>query len=220
MRRIAGGLALAAALLALALFVAGSVPRNVGWREPDDGIAIMVASNGIHTTIVMPLIAEDHDWRTVFPEAALRLPDGRAATHVGIGFGERVVFLDTPEITDLSMREAARIGWGGGDGLVRVTRLTDPAPGAARKAMRITPRQYRRLAAAIIAELPPADLPRTGERGFEADAFYYPARARYTLGNTCNQWVGDRLSNAGIRTGWITPFAGSVMKWVRPGGAR
>ena len=39
-------------------------------------------------------------------------------------------------------------------------------------------------------------------------------RRTYTAIQTCNQWTSDVLAGAGIRTGWWTPFAGGVMKWV------
>jgi hypothetical protein len=43
---------------------------------------------------------------------------------------------------------------------------------------------------------------------------FYEAPGAYTVTNTCNQWTSDMLAEAGVRTGWWTPFAGGVMKWV------
>ena len=50
--------------------------------------------------------------------------------------------------------------------------------------------------------------------GYGAQDVFYSARGRYSAGNTCNQWTSDTLAAAGVRTGWWTPFAGGVMKWV------
>ncbi|MCB2083351.1 MAG: DUF2459 domain-containing protein, partial [Sphingomonadaceae bacterium] len=47
---------------------------------------------------------------------------------------------------------------------------------------------------------------------------FYDAPGTYHLGNTCNQWTSDMLAEAGIKTGWWTPFPGGVMKWVPEGG--
>ena len=43
---------------------------------------------------------------------------------------------------------------------------------------------------------------------------FYDAPGEYTASNTCNQWTSNMLAAAGVRTGWWTPFAGGVMKWV------
>ena len=58
--------------------------------------------------------------------------------------------------------------------------------------------------------------PRTLYPGYGPQDVFYDAPGRYTATNTCNQWTSDMLAAAGIRTGWWTPFAGGVMKWVPP----
>ena len=50
--------------------------------------------------------------------------------------------------------------------------------------------------------------------GYGRQDVFYEAPGHYTARNTCNQWTSDRLAEAGVRTGWWTPFAGGVMKWV------
>ena len=54
--------------------------------------------------------------------------------------------------------------------------------------------------------------------GYGPQDVFYDAPGTYTLRNTCNQWTSNMLAAAGVRTGWWTPFAGGVMKWVRPQG--
>ncbi|MFW5634659.1 MAG: DUF2459 domain-containing protein, partial [Erythrobacter sp.] len=53
-------------LYAAAAWIGSSIPRNGDWEEPDTGVTIMVADNGVHTEIVMPIRAEGHDWRAHF----------------------------------------------------------------------------------------------------------------------------------------------------------
>ena len=50
--------------------------------------------------------------------------------------------------------------------------------------------------------------------GYGPQDVFYDAPGTYTVANTCNQWTSDTLAAAGVRTGWWTPFAGGVMKWV------
>lgn len=213
--RIAGKalawLALAAALFVLAGWVGSSIPRNRDWTEPADGTEIMVETNGVHTAIVMPLVTPQKDWRSNFPAADLPGPP-RPYTHVSVSWGEREVFLDTPRWKDLSLATASRAATGG-DGLLHVAHYVRPAPSATARALRLRPDEYRRLVAAIEAQvLPPGQ--RRRYPGYEDWDVFYSAPGRYHLGNTCNQWISDTLAAAGVKTGWWTPFAGGVMKWV------
>ncbi len=207
----------AAVLLALFLisaWVGAAIPRNSGWQEPEHGITIMVETNGIHTALVLPLVTPQKDWRTNFPASDLPGPH-RDYTHVSISWGEREVFLNTPEWTDLSPATALRVVTVGGDGLLHVAHYVRPAPGPDHRNLRISTRQYARLVRNIEADLPPAG-PRKVYRGYTDYDVFYDAPGRYTLGNTCNQWTSDTLADAGIKTGWWTPFAGGVMQWVEP----
>ena len=208
---------LLAALFFLAAWIGSSIPRNNDWTEPETGIRIMVETNGIHTGIVMPIVTQEKDWRETFPSAGMpRDTDGWMPTHVAIGWGEKEVFLNTPTWGDLKVSTALRIAFMGGDGLMRVGHYVNPRPSEYHRYLTLRPEEYRRLVAEIEATLPPP--PEAGERfsyeSFEKGARNYDALGRYTLGNTCNQWVGDTLARAGVKMGQWTPLAGGVMKWV------
>ena len=209
-------------LFLLAAFIGSSVPRNSGWTEPASGIEIMVETNGVHTGIVMPVRSPVKDWRETFPSAGERRADGQIPTHVAIGWGEKEVFLHTPTWGDLKARTALRIALLGGEGLMRVGHYVRPAPSEWHRPIRLRPEEYARLVHRIEAALPP--LPQGQTRysydSFEPGARNYDARGRYTLTNTCNQWVGDALAFAGMKIGAWTPLAGGVMKWVPEPSAR
>ena len=220
--RIVGGvIALPVILLALfllAAWIGSSIPRNVEWDEPDQGIAIMVETNGVHTGIVMPVVSEVKDWRETFPSAGMLREDGRMPTHVAIGWGEKEVFLNVPEWSDLTAATALRVAMFGGDGLMRVGHYALPQPSDHHRPLMLRPAEYRRLVEQIEAALPPVD---EGEKRFSYDSYErgarnYDALGRYTLANTCNQWVGDVLANAGVEMGLWTPLSGGVMKWIDP----
>ena len=209
----------ALALYLFAAWIGSSIPRNSGWTEAaasEPGVDIMVETNGIHTGIVMPIVTAHKDWRTTFPSAARPRPDGRMPTHVAVGWGEKEVFLNTPTWGDMKAKTALRIVFGGGEGLMRVGHYIRPAPSNSHRTLRLRPAEYRRLVARIEATLPPlaAGEARVSHRSFEEGAANYDALGRYTLANTCNQWVGDTLAHAGVRMGRWTPLAGGVMKWV------
>ena len=199
-------------LFALSGWIGSAIPRNPEWREPDQGVEIMVGSNGVHTEIVMPLVTPEMDWRPVFPASHLPVPD-RAFTHVAVGWGEREVFLNTPTWWDLSPRAVVRIAIVGGDGLLHVAHYVRPAPANDNRPVRLTSEEYRRLVAAVQRALPESG-PLVIHPGYGPHDVFYESPGRYTIFNTCNQWTSDNLAAAGMRIGWWTPFAGGVMKWV------
>ena len=213
--RVAGwaiaGLAAIVVLFALAGWIGSSIPRNGDWREPAQGVAIMVGTNGVHTELVLPLVTPEKDWRLVFPVADLPVPD-RGFTHVAVSWGEREVFLNTPTWWDLSPMTVLRIIGIGGDGLIHAAHYVRPALSDSNRPLRLTSEEYRRLVAAIERALPQG--PRVVHPGYGPHDVFYDAPGRYTITRTCNQWTSDTLAAAGVRTGWWTPFAGGVMKWV------
>ena len=208
---ILAGVVLALALFALAGWIGSSIPRNGEWRETDEGIEILVGSTGVHTELVMPTVTAEKDWRPDFPAADLPLarPD---ATHVAVSWGEREVFLNTPTWWDLSPMTVLRIVGVGGEGLLHVSHYVRPAPSDDFRPLRLTPDEYRRLVAAVERSLPQDE--RVSYPGYGPQDVFYEAPGEYTATNTCNQWTSDMLAAAGVRTGWWTPFAGGVMKWV------
>jgi uncharacterized protein (TIGR02117 family) len=217
--RIAGKalawVALALGLIMLAAWIGSAIPRNGDWQEPTDGIELMLETNGFHTAIVMPVVTPIKDWRETFPSAARATPSG-AATHIAVGWGEEEVFLHTPTWWDLKPGAVARILTTGGTGIMRVSPYVRPAPSEWHRPFKVTPAQYAELVRIIEnAVVPPnPDGTRTVLRDVYSDDDYYRARGRYTLWRTCNQWVSNTLAEAGVKTGWWTPFASGVTKWV------
>ncbi|WP_128892802.1 DUF2459 domain-containing protein [Erythrobacter sp. HKB08] len=203
---------LAATLLYfLAAWVGSSIPRNSGWTEPSTGVEIMVEDNGVHTAIIMPLVSEQVDWRAHFPLTDLARPDA-GYTHVSVSWGEHNVFLNTPTWADLSLSTALGAATGG-DVLTHAAFYVRPAASPSHRRLTISEETYARLVEAVLKRSQTG-----GEKralpGYAAYDAFYPAPGTYHLGNTCNQFVSDALAEAGIRTGWWTPMAGGVMKWV------
>lgn len=208
---VLAGIVLAFLLFALAGWVGSAVPRNADWQEPEQGIEIMVGTNGVHTELILPMVTAQKDWRFDFPAADLPVPR-KDATHVAISWGEREVFLNTPTWWDLSPVTVLRIVGVGGEGLLHVAHYARPVPSDDNRPLTLTPAQYARLVAAIEGSVPQGE--RVRYDGYGPHDVFYEAPGEYTAANTCNQWTSDILAEAGVRTGWWTPFAGGVMKWV------
>lgn len=207
---ITGGLSAAILLFLLAAWIGSSIPRNTGWTEAENGVEIMVETNGVHTAIVMPLVSAQKDWRPAFPASHLEEPS-RPYTHVSVSWGERDVFLNTPTWWDLS--PATAIGAAtGGDGLLHVAHYVRPAPTETARPVTLRPEEYARLVRRVESQILPAER-REIYPGYDDYDVFYDAPGRYNFANTCNQWIADTLAAAGVKIGRWTPFAGGVMKW-------
>jgi uncharacterized protein (TIGR02117 family) len=225
MRKIAPRQALKPLLQGMALLLAiplsyftaallgGLIPANSGWVEAERGVTIFVRTNGVHTWLMVPNVAAGVDWRPLAP--AHHIEDPRyAGTHVAIGYGNRDFYLNTPTWGDLSPRIAIAAVFGRGPSLVHVEHERDPAPNEYQRPILLTEPEYRQLAAHIrrsfAADRSGRTIPLLGRGYGPADVFYHGA-GRYDAYRTCNEWTGEALRAAGVRTGIWTPLSQSIM---------
>jgi uncharacterized protein (TIGR02117 family) len=194
------------ALYLLAALIGSLVPVNHGWTEPDDGITIYMANNGIHSDIVMPARAAGLDWEPFVSKKDFAAPSPDARW-VAFGSGEERVYLETPRWQDI------RVGtiWSALTGGRRVMHVEWIAnPDYMDRAIRLRPEEYRRLWAAVRADFR-LDADGKPERidhpGYgRSDAFYW-ATGKFHALKTCNSWAADRLRLAGVKTSLWPPFA-------------
>jgi uncharacterized protein (TIGR02117 family) len=193
------------ALYLLAALVGSLIPVNSGWEEPEEGVTIYLANNGVHADIVMPVRAHGLDWEPFVPKSDFAAPDPQARW-VAFGSGEERVYLDTPRWRDISLRTI----WSaltGGRRVMHVEWVSNP--GYVDRAIRLRPEEYRRLWAAIRSDfqLGPDGRPLLIDHpGYgRSDAFYW-ATGRFNALKTCNTWAAGRLRLAGIETSLWPPF--------------
>lgn len=201
---------------ATAALLLGLIPANAGWRQASHGVTIFIASNGVHTSIGMPLSTEVMDWRRLTSLAHLRAP--AAATHIFIGYGHRDFYLNTPSWSQLSLATAADAAFGNGPALLHVEHVATPAEGPDLKALTLSREEYRRLVGYILPrfrrDATGRNIPLPG-RGYGARDMFYEAEGGFDLVFNCNEWTGRALRAAGVRMGLWTPTAQSVL-WRLP----
>lgn len=212
--RVAKRLALALVAIPLAyLFAAllGSlIPVNGGWREPDQGITIYLADNGVHADLVLPVSAQGLDWAPLVPRSDMA-DVGPEATWIAFGAGERRVYLDTPTWADITPRTL----WAaitGGERVIHAEYTADPTYAA--RAIRVTPDQYRRLWTAIRAEfrLDARGHPvRIDHPGYGPRDAFYQGIGRASALSTCNNWIAGRLRLAGVEVSLWSPFTQGLL---------
>lgn len=207
-------LLLAAPLLYFsAALIGGLIPANSGWREPGGGVTVFVRTNGVHTWIMMPTQVAGHDWRRLAPSHHIQDPR-YAGNYVAVGYGNRDFYLNTPTWGDLSPRTALAAAFGQGPSLVHVEHEHDPVPNAWQQPIRMRESEYRKLVRHIVQSFEldagGASKPLLG-RGYGPADIFYEGRGRYNAYRTCNEWTGEALRAAGVRTGAWTPLSQSIM---------
>jgi uncharacterized protein (TIGR02117 family) len=197
-------------LYIFAALIGGLIPVNASWKEPDEGVTIYLANNGVHVDLILPASHRWLDWRPLVPKSDMaNVPAD--AQWIAFGAGERRVYLETPTWGDLTVKTAA-IALTGGERVVHVEWVRDPSYEA--RAVRLTPEQYRRLWASIRAEFARdangrpirIDHPGYGPR----DAFYHGIGKANAI-STCNQWATDRLRVAGVKAPLWSPFVDGLV---------
>jgi uncharacterized protein (TIGR02117 family) len=212
-KRIAAVLLALPALYLLAALVGSLVPVNRGWTEPAEGTTIYLADNGVHADIIMPVKAQGLDWAPLFPKGDFAAADP-AAQWIAFGAGEERVYLDTPRWRDIRPRTI----WSALTGGRRVMHVEYvPGPAYAVREIRLRPEEYRRLWAAIRADLNGRPQ-RVAHPGYGCCDAFYRATGKASALQTCNNWAAGRLRLAGVRTSLWPPFVqGLVWRYRRFG---
>jgi uncharacterized protein (TIGR02117 family) len=182
--------------------------------EPEEGIVVYACDNGVHTDLVVPVAAGHTDWRAVFSADAFT---GSIALldHIGIGWGSRDFYINTPHWADVDVARAVKsVLW---DETVLHVEYR-PKPTAAEKC-----RQWRMDAAAygqIVGFIRDSlrfsqGRPVQAAPGYGARDAFYVANGRYTIIETCNQWTTRALRLGGAPVAPWTPYSFLVL-WNLP----
>jgi hypothetical protein len=192
------GLALLAAYIALG-FGLGAVAVNKDFTETPNGIKIWLVTNGMHTSVILPVADKPYPWTMV-------------------GWGDAEFFQQVPEWTDLTLPLACGSAFARHATALRYEEIyLEPYATEDVRTIRISADQFVKLQAYI--EATATQVNGVKEPLVVANApvgtTYYAAQGRYHIFRTCNQWTSDALDAAGIRHGLWTPFAPSVMRHFR-----
>nr|WP_312993770.1 TIGR02117 family protein [Chryseobacterium flavum] len=178
----------------------------------DDGqkkeIPIYIYTNGVHTDIVMPVRNALQDW-------SLKIPfnDTRSKrtdyNYIGIGWGDKGFYLDTPTWADLKFSTAVKAAFWLNDSAMHCTYYTTMKEGDDCKMILISRSQYKDLVKFVENKFD-RDLkgnfiliPTDAVYG-DNDAFY-DAKGTYSFLYTCNTWTNDALKAAGQKAALWTP---------------
>ncbi len=182
--------------------------------EPDEGIVVYACDNGVHSDLVVPVIAGHTDWRATFTPDAFTGPVA-LFDHIGMGWGSRDFYINTPHWADVEIARAVKsVLW---DETVLHVEYR-PRPGAAEKC-----RQWRMDAAAyglvvgfVLDSLRLSQgRPVQAAPGYGGRDTFYVANGRYTIIETCNQWTARALRLGGAPVAPWAPYSFLVL-WKLP----
>jgi uncharacterized protein (TIGR02117 family) len=178
----------------------------------DDGqkkeIPIYIYTNGVHTDIVMPVKNDLHDWSTKIPFTNTRSKE-TDYRFVGIGWGDKGFYLDTPTWADLKFSTAFKAAFWLSESAMHCSYYKTMKEGDDCKMIMISRNQYK-------------DLVKFVDEKFDKDAggnyilvptdavygnndAFYDANGKYSFLDTCNTWANNALKAAGQKAAWWTP---------------
>ncbi|PKF74914.1 TIGR02117 family protein [Chryseobacterium sp. PMSZPI] len=178
----------------------------------DDGqkkeIPIYIFTNGVHTDIVMPVKTDLKDWSLSIPFANTK-SKRTDYNYIGIGWGDKGFYLETPTWADLKFSTAVKAAFWLSDSAMHCTYYTSMKEGEDCKMIMISRAQYESLVKYVEAKFDRDQngnfmlIPTDAVYG-DNDAFY-DAKGTYSFLYTCNTWTNNALKAAGQKAALWTP---------------
>lgn len=207
-----GALVLLVVFYLICAFTLPKITVN-GDTKPPAEVNIYILTNGVHTDLILPVKTEYIDWGTLFP---YNKTTGNDTTQqlIGIGWGDKGFYLNTPTWDDLTFTTAFNAVFGLGGTAIHATYHKTISKDEKFVQLQITPEEYRQLIAYIKQSLKsdPSGNPiaiQTNANYGTSDAFY-EASGTYSLFFTCNTWTNNALKSCGQKACWWTPFQSGI----------
>jgi uncharacterized protein (TIGR02117 family) len=178
----------------------------------DDGqkkeIPVYIYINGVHTDIVMPVKNDIQDWSSKIPFTNIK--SGKTDyNYVGIGWGDKGFYLDTPTWADLKFSTAFKAAFWLSESAMHCTYYKTMKEGDDCKMIMISRNQYKKLVEFVDRKFDKDAkgnfimVPTNAVYG-DNDAFY-DAKGTYSFLDTCNTWTNNALKAAGQKAALWTP---------------
>ncbi|ADX68589.1 TIGR02117 family protein [Weeksella virosa] len=174
---------------------------------------IFIRSNKVHTDLVLPVETSQINWAKLFPYTDTKGKDTHFE-YVGIGWGDKGFYLDTPEWKDLKPSTAFVAATGLGEAALHVTYYKDMKEDELTRAIWVSDAQYQSIINSIKETIiwqnnHPIYIETNAQYG-EDDAFY-EANGKYSIFYTCNTWTNNVLKKAGLKASFWAAFDDGLM---------
>lgn len=182
------------------------VNKHVDYQSPND-VTIYLLSNGVHTDVVVPVKNEYMDWSQLIKFEHTETKD-TTYQYVGIGWGDKGFYLQTPEWKDLKVSVALKAALHLSTAAIHATFYNTVDTTIEKSAvLHISKEDYQALVAYIKNSFltdsagNSIHIPSTNDGYGNNDAFY-EAKGSYSLFYTCNTWTNNALKAANQKAAW------------------
>jgi uncharacterized protein (TIGR02117 family) len=171
---------------------------NSDASNPNQEITIYISTNGVHTDIVVPIKNEIKDWTTDIDFKNTQTKDS-IMNFVGIGWGDKGFYLNTPEWADLKVSTALTAATGIGSTAMHTTFYKAIKEDETCKKIEISKQDYQALVQYISdsfqkdADVKTINIP---NNYYGKTDTFYEANGSYSILKTCNTWANDALKSA------------------------
>ncbi len=216
---IIAGYAVVALLAAGALYVGVAlVLERVPVAKADPAapadVVVFIRSNGVHSDLVLPVRTDQIDWSQQVRYAHTQANDPSFG-YVGIGWGDKGFYMDTPTWAQLKASTAIRAGFWLSTTAMHATfyRAADLGPTPACVALHLSRAEYARLVRYVQASFRHDAAGRVEwipGHSYGRDDAFYEAHGTYSFLYTCNTWTNNALKAAGQKASLWTPFESGI----------
>ncbi len=185
---------------------------NGSFTTQKDGVQIFIRSNGVHTDFVLPVRNKLYRWDSVFQPENFNADSNY--NFIAMGWGDKGFFLNTPTWDDLTFSTAFVAASGIGESAMHVDYVgTVPKVSPRIREFTISEEQYRALIAYINSSFrfDNNNVMMIDQAGYGKHDKFFEANGQYSLFQTCNEWTGDGMEEAGLPVGVWTPLEDGIM---------
>jgi uncharacterized protein (TIGR02117 family) len=181
--------------------------------QPGNAITMHVLTNGVHTDLVLPAQSPTINWAEWFPYEHT-IGNDTNLKYIGIGWGDKGFYLNTPTWNDLTVQTAFNAVFGLGGTAVHATYHDTIEDAEKSFTVTLSEEQYAALIQYITSSLTldaagkPIHIQTNANYG-NSDAFY-EANGRYSMFTTCNTWTNNALKQCGQKACFWTPFQSGI----------
>lgn len=190
---------------------------NSNDENPKEDVAIYIKSNGVHTDIVVPIKTQYKDWSEKLKFDHIPSKDS-TMQFIGIGWGDKGFYLNTPEWSDLKFSTAFNAAFYLGTSAMHATFYKQIKENENCVKINISKEEYANLIQYI-------------EDSFQLDTegnpilihattygqndSFYEANRKYSLFYTCNTWANNALKSADQKAAVWTPTDTGIFRHYR-----
>jgi uncharacterized protein (TIGR02117 family) len=202
----------------LMALILGLTPVNRDFAPPaEGGIEIFVASNGLHTDIVVPVLTPFQDWSKLIPYDHFAGID--TASYIAFGWGDKGFYIETPTWDDLTVTTALRsLFWPTEAAMHTEYFRGEPRMYRWQERLVISAEQYERFISYALEYFqvgPDGNFILIQGAGYDVTDNFYEAHGRYHVYNTSNNWSNRALKRMGVRAAVWAPFDRAIRYQVR-----